>query len=301
VVAFAASPEVYALAVLTALLWGFEPILAKRGMAAGGTTLQASLVVVVVDAGLYWLVLLATEGLGGLARLTPFAVGLFLLAGFVGTALGRLAIFAGVRRLGASINSAVISARPVFAAVFAVTLLGEAATAATVAGIVVLAVGLATLALARGGDVGGWDRGDLLFPLTAALVFAAGNVLRRFGLTVTPATALEAVALNETAALVALGGVALVRGPRDLRSLPRRSYGYFAAGGVLTAVALLSLFTALSLPAGRVVVVDPLVAAAPLFTAGFAYVLLDDVERVTRGVVAGAVLVVAGGVLVTVA
>jgi uncharacterized membrane protein len=83
-------------------------------------------------------------------------------------------------------------------------------------------------------------------------------------------------------------------------SLPRRSYAFFAASGVLTAVALLSLFTALSLPEGRVVVVDPLVAAAPLFTAVFAYFLLDDVERVTRGIVVGALLVVAGAVLVTV-
>jgi uncharacterized membrane protein len=300
VVDFAAPPEVYALALVPALLWGFEPILSKRGMAAGGTSLQASLVVVVVDSTLYWAVLLATDGVGGVARLSSFAVGLFLLAGFLGTALGRLAIFAGIRRLGASINSAVISARPVFAAVFAVAFLGEAATTATVAGIVVLAAGLVVLALARGGDLGGWERRDLLFPLSAAVVFAAGNVLRRFGLNVTSATALEAVALNETAALVALGGFALAFGRADLQSLPRRSYGFFAASGVVTAVALLSLFTALSLPGGRVVVVDPLVAAAPLFTAGFAYVFLDDVERVTRGVVAGAVLVVAGAVLVTV-
>ena len=297
---FAAPPEVYALAVLPALLWGFEPVLSKRGMAAGGTPLQASLVVVVVDSGLYWVALLLTEGPAGLASLTPFAVGLFLLAGFLGTALGRLAIFAGIRRLGASINSAVISARPVFAAVLAVAFLGEVATAATVAGIAVLAVGLVVLALARGGDIGGWDRRDLLFPLSAAVVFAAGNVIRRFGLNVTPATALEAVALNETAALVALGGYALLGGRTEVLSLPRRSYALFAASGVLTAVALLSLFTALSLPGGRVVVVDPLVAAAPLFTAGFAYFLLDDVERVTRGIVAGAVLVVTGAVLVTV-
>ena len=63
---FAAPPEVYALAVVPALLWGFEPVLSKRGMAAGGTPLQASLVVVVVDLSLFVAVLLVRpEGLFG--------------------------------------------------------------------------------------------------------------------------------------------------------------------------------------------------------------------------------------------
>ena len=65
-------------------------------------------------------------------------------------------------------------------------------------------------------------------------------------------------------------------------------------------MALLAFFTAFSLEAGRVAVVDSLAATAPLFTAIFSAVLLRDVERVTRGVVFGAVLVVIGAVLITV-
>jgi drug/metabolite transporter (DMT)-like permease len=41
------------------------------------------------------------------------------------------------------------------------------------------------------------------------------------------------------------------------------------------------------------------VATAPLFTAVFAAVFLKDLERVTRGVVAGGLLVVVGVALVT--
>ena len=94
-------------------------------------------------------------------------------------------------------------------------------------------------------------------------------------------------------------GYATVRGKRGFQSAQPRSYAYFAASGVLTAVALLSLFTALSLPAGRVAIVESMASTAPLFTTLFAYVLLRDLERVTRGVVAGAVLVVVGAALVT--
>ena len=301
-----APPVIYALTLLTAVLWGFGPILDKRGMDAGGTTLQASIVVVLVDSGLYWLALAGVAlvtGVAPFADITPLAAGIFLGAGFVGTALGRLAVFAGVRRVGASINSAAIASRPLFATLLAVALLDEAVTLLTVAGIVVLVGGLAVLSLSRGGDIGGWERKHLAYPVVGAVFFAAGNVARRYGLELTPTTALEAVALNETAALVALLAYAATVSDADregLVSAPRRTYGYFTASGVLTAVALLAMFAALAHPAGRVAIVDPLVATAPLFTAVFAAVLLRDVERVTLGVVAGALLVVVGAALVAV-
>ncbi|WP_440010268.1 EamA family transporter [Halomicrococcus sp. SG-WS-1] len=290
---------VYALSLVPAVLWGFEPVVSKRGMDAGGSALQASLVVVVVDSGLYWLALLALRGTDPLASLSPAAVAVFFVAGLVGTALGRLATFTGVHRVGASINSAGISARPLFATALAFAWLGEPVSLATAAGIVVLVAGLVVLALAKGGDIGGWRPRELLFPLSAAAAFAVGNVVRRYGLETSPATALQAVALNETAALVALAGYAAVRGRRDVLTAPRGTYARFAVSGLLTAVALLSLFAALALPAGRIAVVDPLTGTAPLFTTLFAYFLLRDIERVTYGVVAGAALVVVGAGMIT--
>ena len=297
---FSAPPEVYALALVPAVLWGFSPVLSKRGMSEGGHAIQAACVVVVVDSVLYWAALLLRQGTDVFAGLTPFALGLFVAAGLFGTAAGRVAVFMGVERVGASINSAAISTRPLFAGLLAIAFLGERVTLPTVAGVVVLAVGLAVLSLGRGGDLSGWKRRHLAYPLAAALLFAAGNVARRYGLQFTDVTVLEAVTVNETAALVALGAFALAARGRGVFERPRSTYLYFAGSGTITAVALLSLFTALSLPAGRVVVVDPLAASAPLFTAVFAYFLLDDLERVTASVAGGALLVVVGAALVTV-
>ncbi|WP_255151935.1 EamA family transporter [Halorarius halobius] len=295
---FAAPPEVYLLALVPAVLWGLSPVFSKRGMSGGGNPLQASLTVVVVDSALYWAVLLALRGTDVFAGLTPATLALFAVAGLVGTSLGRIAVFIGVERVGAAVNSAAISTRPLFATALAVGFLGERVTLTTGVGVVGIAAGLLVLATARGGDISGWEPRDLLYPVAAAGAFAVGNVLRRFGLQATPTGALEAVALNETAALVGLAAfVAATRG-RDVLDAPRRTFGYFAASGTLTAVALLSLFAAFAHPAGKVAVVDPLAATAPLFTAGFAAVLLEDVEAVTRGVVAGAALIVVGVALV---
>lgn len=291
-------PSLYLLALLPGVLWGFTPILSKRGMAGGGSSLQASLVVVVISSVLYTLALLFRQGTALFADLSPEGFALFFMAGVVGTAMGRLAVFTGVDRVGASINSAAISARPLFATAIAVVVLGEGVGVSTVVGILVLVAGLASLTLSQGGDLSGWEPTDILFPLTAAFLFGVGNVARRWGLLEFPdVTLIEAVALNEIGALLSLTLYGIYAGRRDVLRAPRRTYAYFAGSGSITAVALLSLFAALKL--GRIAIVDPLAATAPLFTLVFAVIFLRDLERVTKGVVGGSVLVVVGIVLIT--
>ncbi|MFB6070979.1 MAG: EamA family transporter [Halanaeroarchaeum sp.] len=291
-------PVVYLLALTPAVLWGFTPILSKRGLAAGGTSVQAALVVVYVDTTLYVLALLATQGLDLFQTLSLAAGALFFGAGVVGTGLGRLAIFQGIDRVGASINTAAVSIRPLFATLMAAVLLGEPVGLHTAAGIVVLVVGLTLLAFSRGGDLTGWQPTDLAFPIAAAAFFATGNVARRFGLlTFTDVTLLEAVALNEFGSLVGLTLYAVAAGRRDVVTGSAKTYAYFAGSGTITAFALLALFAALQ--RGRVAIVDPLAATAPLFTTVFAAVLLRDLERVTRRVVVSAALVVVGVAVIT--
>ncbi|MDG5758461.1 DMT family transporter [Natronococcus sp. A-GB1] len=296
----ATSLEVVALALVPAILWGLAPIFDKRGMASGGGSIQAALVVVVVQLLWYWLAIAALYGGSAFAGLTLEVLAVFAFAGVIGTALGRIAIFVGVDRVGASLNSTILSTRPLFATLIALVALGEPLGPVTGAGIVILVAGLSTLTVSRGGDLGGWTPRDLLWPILAAATFAVANVARRYGMLETPISALEAVAINETAGLIALVAYALAVGGRDVLERPRASYRYFAVSGLLTTVAMLSLMAALGLEGGRIAVVDPLVATAPFFTLVFAAVLLRDLERVTRGVVAGAVLVVVGAVLITI-
>ncbi|SIR94209.1 DMT family transporter [Natronorubrum thiooxidans] len=291
--------EVVVLALIPAIFWGFTPIFDKRGMAAGGGSVQASLVVVVVDSAIYWLVIAAVYGRSAFSGLTLEVIAIFVFAGVVGTALGRITIFVGVDKVGASLNSTILSTRPLFATLIALAFLGEPLGPVTGVGIVVLVAGLAVLTASKGGDLAGWQPRDLLWPIAAAATFAVANVARRYGMLESPISALEAVAINETAGLVALLAYVAAVGGRDILERPRASYTYFAGSGLLTTVAMLSLMAALGLEEGRIAIVDPLVATAPLFTLLFAAVLLRDLERVTKGVIAGAALVVIGAVLIT--
>ncbi|QFU82222.1 DMT family transporter [Natronorubrum aibiense] len=294
-----ATLEVVVLALIPALLWGFTPIFDKRGMAAGGGSVQASLVVVVVDSALYWLAIVAVYGRSAFSGLSAEVLAIFGFAGVVGTALGRITIFVGVDRVGASLNSTILSTRPLFATLIALAFLGEPLGPVTGVGIVVLVAGLAVLTASKGGDLAGWQPRDLLWPIAAAATFAIANVARRYGMLESPISALEAVTINETAGLVALLAYVAAVGGRDVLAKPQASYTYFAGSGLLTTIAMLSLMAALGLEAGRIAIVDPLVATAPLFTLLFAAVLLRDLERVTKGVIAGAALVVVGVVLIT--
>jgi uncharacterized membrane protein len=291
--------DVIVLSLVPAVVWGFTPIIAKRGIAAGGNTLQGTTVDLIVDTGLFVL-LLSTLGGGvaGLAALSLETVAVFVFAGAVGTTVGRLGTFVGVDRLGASIASAGLSSRPLFAFAMGVVLLGERPTLWVGVGILVLCAGLVVLSLSGGGDASGWETWALVFPLVAAFSFAVGNVARSYGMVGTPATILQATTVNEAAALVAFLGFVAVRTDWETFDVPRRSYAYFSVHGALEVVATVALFEAFD-RGGNVSIVDPLYATAPLFTVVFAAVLLRDLERVTVRSVLGALLVVAGAVAIT--
>lgn len=297
-----ASP-VYALVLFAVTVWGLAPVLTKLGLNRGAEPRQAALVVLAVDTATASLCYLALYGADALARLSGLdtrVLALFALTGALGTGLGRLVGLVGIERLGASVHSAVLSVRPLFATALGVVFLGERAGPVTVVGVVVIVLGVATLERARtrgGGERSGWERFDLLFPLGAAATYAVSRVVRRAGLRLGELTPLAAVVVNEVAGLLVLGAVLVGLYGRDAVAVPRVSLPYLLANGVCLAAGMVAVFTALSSPAGRVVLVDPLVATIPLFTVGFAARLLET-EHITRGVVVGAGLAVLGAALV---
>lgn len=293
--------DVYTAALLAAVAWGIDPILSKRGLAYGGTPGQVAVLVVGVRAVTFWSALFVLYGPSRMfVGLTAIGVVVFLAGGFIPTVVGRLGYYTGVDRVGASISTAGTSTHPVFATILALVFLRELITTSQALGIVVVVCGLAVLSISKGGDITGWPLRDLVFPLTAAAVFGLGQVIRRFGLLTTPATPLEATALNDAAAFVGLVGYLLVtREQGGITGLPLRGYVYFIGAGVMSALGLFLLFIGLN--AGPVAVASTLVATSALFATAFSALVLRDLERVTRGVVAGAVLVVVGVGLIALA
>lgn len=283
-------------ALAAAVFFAMEQIWGKRGIEAGGSPLLASLTVAVISMVVFGVVAAFTAGSTALAGRSATGVGVFLFAGAVSSGVGVLAIYEGVDRIGASVNTAVVNSRPLFVALLGFVLLSESLEVTTIVGILVLVVGLVTIALSKGGDLRGWRPVELVFPLTAALAFALGNVARRYGLTRTGVPLVDGIAINALGGLVVLSGYVVVTRRADIVLAPRRAYGWFVVTGASTAIALLAVF--LALERERAAVVDSIVATAPLFSLVLTVLVLREFERVTVRVAGGATLVVVGAVFI---
>ena len=294
------SIEFYILAILCAFFRGIDPIFAKRGLESGGNWIQNTFQTLVVRTGLAWGALIViSNGKNMLEGISLPIILLFVCAGVVAAAMGQLSYYRGIDRMGASICATITNSRPLFAVLLAVVWLGENMTISGVIGVISIVMGVVFITRSKSGNIAGWKRSDIVFPLFAAVAFAAGNVIRKFGFMEDAAiTAIQALAINDLAALVVVGvyGVVIGKG-RELAAGNRESYRNFGLSGVCVFLAMLTLYEALI--RGPVSVADPILGTGPLFTVIIAASVLKKVERITKGFVIGTLLIIAGVVLLS--
>ena len=137
----------------------------------------------------------------------------------------------------------------------------------------------------------------LLFGFGAAMSYGTSQVLTRQGV--------SSAAPPLVGAFVALAWGTLGFSLMSVRAIARagerslRGTVLFALAGVFSACGIMLMFQALQ--RGEVVILSPVLATNPLFTLVFASLLLRGVERITARIVLGALLVVGGVVVLTVA
>jgi drug/metabolite transporter (DMT)-like permease len=128
------------------------------------------------------------------------AVSYFLLSGVIGPCVGRLLLFIGIHRVGASLSATLAGVRPLFAAVGAVAILGERITYSILVGTLLITLGVCAVTWGDGGyPHKNWSRKDLLFPLLAGVFYGLANVIRKMGLNTVPEPTLGLTLQNATA------------------------------------------------------------------------------------------------------
>jgi drug/metabolite transporter (DMT)-like permease len=184
-----------------------------------------------------------------------------------------------------------VGTAPLFSVAIALVLLDEPAQAGVIVGALLIVVGGILLVREPGRpEHVKWI--GLGFALLATLVFAVrDNLVRHLSLEtdVEPALAASATLLAGGATVVAWLLV-------SRRRLPRRGFSAYAPAGVLFGLSYLCLFEAYY--RGRVSVVSPLVATESLWGVALSALLLRRHELVGPRLLAGAGLVVLGGVLI---
>ncbi|MDQ3086701.1 MAG: DMT family transporter [Actinomycetota bacterium] len=274
------------LAATSALLFGAMTVAIRLALGRGARAEGGALFTVFAATAV---TLPFTIAAGGeTAELWPF-----LLAGLLSPGLSQLLFTVAVREAGPSRTSVVVGTAPLFSVAIALVFLDEELAAGLVFGAVLIVGGGFLL-------VGERDRPEqvrvlgLGLALIATVVFAArDNFVRWLAIDtdVAPGPAATAT-LSAGAALIAVYVIA-TRAP--LRASDARA---FVPAGLLFGLSYVCLFEAYY--RGPVTVVSPLVATESLWGVVLSAAVLGKSERVGVRLAAGAVLMVCGGVLISV-
>ncbi len=265
------------LALASAAFFGAMTVAIRLGLRGGGAaagtlaTLLPALAVAVI----------AAAPAHDLHRVWPF-----LLAGALAPGCSQILFTLSIREAGASRTSVTVAAAPLAAVALALVFLDEPLR---------LPLLLGSLAIVGGGVAlaGERDRPEhlrvagLAFALGATVLFAVRDNLVR---------ALHAHANPEAAAAATLLAGTLVALAYARRPPTRGELRGFAPAGIFFGLSYVCLFEAYF--HGPVSVVSPLVATECLWGVGLSALVLGASEGVGRRLAFGAVLVVAGGVLI---
>jgi drug/metabolite transporter (DMT)-like permease len=273
-------------AAVSAFLFGAMTVLVRRALRSGFAAEAGTLVTILPALGLT-AVWAAARGDWDLAGAWPF-----LLAGVLAPGVSQILFMFAVRDAGASRASVTVGTAPLFAVAIALVVLDEPLVAGLVAGAALIVGGGVLLAGDRARPEH-FTRLGLVFALGATFAFATRDSLIRWlgteATDVEPALAAFATLLSGTAVTVAFVGWS--RAP-----VPRRALAAFAPAGLCYGLSYVLLFEAFYRE--RVSVVSPLIATESLWGVTLAWLVLRRSEQVGLSLVAGALLVVAGGVLI---
>jgi drug/metabolite transporter, DME family len=220
---------------------------------------------------------------------------LFVIIGIFVPGVSRFFIFKGMERLGAPISACLTNSTPLFAIVFAVFFLGERPTFTNLLGAFSIVAGI--ISLSWRGAAKTWRTADLIFPLTAAFLFAGRDNLVRVGVLQISSPIMGAA----IASVVSLATMALIYGifaeKKPLGALGLRGLALFGVSGFMNFLSYVFIYTALSME--RVSLISPLVNASSLFVLPLSLIFLKDVEKLTARKIGATALVILGVLLIS--
>ena len=217
----------------------------------------------------------------------------FLLAGAIAPGLSNLFITVGIREAGSSRASVAFGVAPLFAVTLAVVVFDERPGPAVLVGALLIVAGGIALAGERDRPAHVRRIGIASALVGAALFALRDNLVRHLSLE-NDVPSMTAGAATLAAGIVVTSAFAAAR--RNRVVWPTAVILRWLLPGALVGISYVALFEAFY--RGTVSVVTPIVATESLFGVAFSAILLHRTERVGARLVLGALLVVAGGVLI---
>jgi drug/metabolite transporter (DMT)-like permease len=223
----------------------------------------------------------------------------FVFAGIIAPGIAARFKDIGISRLGVAISSPVMGINTLFSMLIAVVFLREKITLLILIGAILTFFGVSLISWQKESH-NNWRKIDLIFPLTAAALFAMSTNLRKLGL-IKISDPIIGATITSTVSLIVLIVSILYSHYRSLESWEVKfnieGLKYFTINGVVLSIAYLFYFLALS--SSSVVKIQPLSGINPLFSIIFGFIFLRGEETITPNIIIGTLMIVAGIVLIT--
>jgi drug/metabolite transporter (DMT)-like permease len=219
----------------------------------------------------------------------------YLISGCIQPLFARALFYEGITRIGVARAGPLRGSEPLFATAIAVIVFHEQPGWLVFLGTILIVGSLWLISGKRAGDAR-WRLIDTIFPISAGLISAVSQSLRKQALNIIPDPFVAVAVVTTVSFILLLGFVLITKRAHQLR-MPREGFIFYFCAALIATSAQVANFIALS--RGQLSVIIPLLNTTPLFTVLFSAVFLRNVETVNLRIVLGAVLMVAGVVLIT--
>jgi len=281
------------LALATAIMWGSREILLRKAFEATRpvygvfVTVAATFIISLIAAFLY------ESALWNRLALTDFV--LWTAIGVLHFPVAMTLYYLGIDSVGASRTSVVSNVSAILTPLLGMALLDEPSTLTVIAGVFVAGAGVFTVSASDvDRDEWRWQKG-MAYALLAGLVWSVTNLLTRFGfaehrlpmtaLTIASGVPLLPMVLYLISRDIGVGMLSDMKRSRRLVN-----------GCLLSALGQATLFAALSF--APTIYVVPTYSLKSVVTVILAYAIIPKSERINTRVILGAILAIAGIVLI---
>ncbi len=279
------------IALLSAFFYATGNVVIRRSLGKSGSPFNA-IAVIFSGAVFMWLfVFLAGYGLPPIA-----ASVLFALRGAMDPGIAAFLAFIAFRRVGASLTIPIIAAASLASTALSVAFLREALTLPIGFGTILILAGVWLLAFKH--DSIASNKKYVLVAIAASAIIGAGAVVTKAGLNISDAP-VSGLAISFSAALLVQAIVITLARKWGEVPFGWKKSRVFLMAGIVIAVAFLTTYLAFS--KGAVNIVAPLLSTQPLFALVLSAVLLRNYEKITRNIIIGTVVIVAGAALLSIA
>ena len=287
------TPNLFAeiVAMFSAMGWAADSVLVRFGL-RHSNIFAAMLVSYAVSITCMWSYLIATTSLEFLK--SPAMI-YYMISGCIQPLFARALFYEGITRIGVARAGPLRGVEPLFATAIAITIFHEQPGPLVFLGTILIMGSLWLISGKQAGDAK-WRVMDTIFPISAGLISAISQSLRKQALKIIPDPFVAVAVVTSVSFILLLGFVYTTKRAHLLR-VPREAFLFFFCAALIATLAQVANFIALG--RGELSVIIPLLNTTPLFTVFFSALFLRKIETVNQRIVFGAVLMVAGVALIT--